>query len=150
MVTAEATVEEPERRHDLHGVTLLHPGHRVAARHALGPLQELVLRVRHDDGGAGRAGGHVEFHQVLAINAVHLQRIRLAEVLLREERQLLQVVERLHVLRRTDPALLQAYAVEVVLPHALQRLLQALQLDLRVLVTTQRFRSSIPHAHGSF
>ena len=147
VVEAEAAVEKTERRDDLERVALLKPSHRVAACHALCPLEEVVLRVRHDDWRAGRAGRHVELEKLFPVHAVHLERIGVAEIVLREEGKLRKVVERLHVLGRAKAALFKPLAVELVAPHAGQRLLQSLKLHLRVFVARQRFLLAVPHRH---
>ena len=76
----------------------------------------------------------MELHQVLPVHTAHLQRIRLTEVVLREKRQLRQVIKALDVFGRTDSAALEPRTVEVVRPHAAEGLLQPLQLDFRILV----------------
>ena len=124
MVAAEAAVEEAEGRHDLKGVALLEARHREAPRHALGPLVEVVLRVGHDDRRARRAGGHVELEEILTIHAIHLQRIGLSEIVLGQERKLLKVVQRLHVLWRGHAASLQTRPIELIPPNTRERLLQ--------------------------
>ena len=120
VIEAEAAVEKPERRDDLERIALLESSHRVAARHALSPLQKVVLRIRHDDWRAGRAGRHVELEEVLPVHAVHLERIGVTEIVLREERQAGEVVERLYVLGRAKAAFFKPLAIELVAPHAVQ------------------------------
>ena len=149
VVAAETTVEETERRHDLERVARLEAGHREAAGHAVGPLVQVVLRVGHDDGRARGAGRLVELQELLARHRAHLERVGVAEVVLREERDALQVVERLHVLRAAEAAALQQLAAPFAHPYAAERLLQPLQLDVRVLVAAHRLGFTVPEFHHS-
>ena len=98
VVATEAAIEEAEGWHDLDGVAMFHSGHGVATRHTFGPLKEVVLCIGHDDGRAGGAGGHVEFHQVFAVDAIHLEWIGFAEIFLCKEREFCEVIERLHII----------------------------------------------------
>ena len=144
VIASETSIEKTERRHNLERIALLKTRHREAARHALRPLVQVVLGVRHDDRRAGGAGGHVELEKITPVDAVHLERIRLAEILLGEERKLGEVVKRLQVLGVREAALLQALAVEFVLPYAAETLLQAFELHLRVFVAAHRLSRAIP------
>ena len=91
----------------------IEPGHVVAAGHALGPLVEVVVGVGHHHRRAGRAGAHVHLAQLGLVHAQHPQRIRLAEILLVDERQVADVLRKLDV-GGLDPRLVHLRPVEVV------------------------------------
>ena len=150
VIATEASVEETKRRHDLERIALFEPRHREAARHALRPLVEVVLGVRHDDRRSGGAGRHVEFEEIASIHAIHFERIRLTEILLREERKLRKVVKRLKILGIREPALLKTVAIEIILPYATETLAQAFELHLRVFVTAHSLGRTIPKYILSF
>jgi hypothetical protein len=73
---------------------------RKAAHHHVGPDLHVLLRVGDDDGLAGRAGRGVQAHDVLHRAGEQAEGIGVAQIRLHRERQLGDVVERAHVLRR--------------------------------------------------
>ena len=86
----------------------------------------------------------MELKKIPPVEAVHLEGIRLAEILLREERKLCEIIKRLQVLRICEAALLQTVTVEFVLPYAAKTLLQALELHFRVFVAAHGLSRAIP------
>ena len=66
----------------------------------------------------------MELEEILTIHAIHLQRIGLSEIVLGQERKLLKVVQRLHVLWRGHAASLQTRPIELIPPNTRERLLQ--------------------------
>ena len=147
VITAEAAVEKAERGHNLKRVALLKPRHRIAARHALGPLVQIVLGVRHDDGRTGRAGGLMELHKFPAIDAVHFKRIGIAEIVLGEKRKFRKIVQRFDIFRRRYALYGEPLAVKVVAPDSAKGFLKPLQLQSGQFIAGQRFSSSVPHSH---
>ena len=111
VVAAEPAVEEPEPRRDLADVVRLRAGHRITARHALGPLPEVGRGIRHDHRGSGRPARHVHFGKVLPVDAAHPERIFAPEIFLAHRRQFRKVVEAAE-LRDVDPGPFEVFREE--------------------------------------
>ena len=77
-------------------------GHRHRPGHQLGPRVEVGLGVTDDRGLAVGAARRVHAHDLLAGNREQPERIALAQVVLDEERDLAQVLERGDVARLGD------------------------------------------------
>ena len=65
--------------------------HLVAALEELGPVLDVLLRVGDDDRRAGRARGGVDAHDLLLRHRGDAERIRVAQLFLVRERQLLKI-----------------------------------------------------------
>ena len=134
---------------DLHGVVLRHARAAKAAGHALGPHLDVALGVAGDDGLAGRAGGGVDAHDLRAGRGKGAVRVVVAQVALIHEGQELQVRKGADVLG-LYALLLHPLAVEGdVGVHAVDGLLQPLELNALQRLAVDGFHGTIPvHRHN--
>ena len=127
VVQAERAGEQAVAERDLDDVLIRHAGRRAQPRHIVRPVVEVVLRVRADGRLARRARGGVDAHDVLHRARQHPERVVVADIVLRRERYVLDVRERLDPVARGDPGGLQALVVKrhvvvAVVDHAAQPL----------------------------
>ena len=113
----------------LDDVPLMQPAGGEAAQHDVGPDLDVLLRVGDDDGFAGRAAGGVQAHDLLHRAGEQAERIGVPQVGLARERQLGQILQRLHVLRRHPPFLHPFAEQGDVIVGALHDGLEPLQLQ---------------------
>ena len=93
---------QPAREHAvsrriLEDVARAQPHHIEAARHGIGPFVEILLRVQDHRGRPRRAARRMEAHNAAQRDGGHLERIAVAQILFRRERDPAQVGQRPYV-----------------------------------------------------
>jgi len=135
----QAAGKEAVLEGDLHEVVLGDPGGREHARGERRPVLDVVLRVSHHDGPPGSPRRGVDADDVFQRHREHVVGIAGVQVLLRGERQLLEVAHRTN-LPDINPGGIEALPVERHIPvHPVERHLQALDLELLQLVARHGF-----------
>ena len=123
--------------------------HVDAAREALAPVLEVVGGVADDRCLAGRAGGGVDAGDVALGNGEKAERIAVAHVLLGEEGELDEIIERFQI-AGDDAGLREALAVERdVLVGMREGALHAIELQLAQLLDGHRLNVWL-EVHGRF
>ena len=152
VVQAEAAGEQAVAVGDVHEVVLRAADADDAARRARRPDLDVVLRVADDRLLARRARGRVDARELLARHGEQAERVGVAQVRLRRERQLRDVFDAADVAGQ-QPHLVKALLVKRhVFIAAVHDLHKALRLDLpqRLTVGTFDFRIVILHGNNSF
>ena len=97
VLEAEAAGEHTVAGGVLEHVLRAASNHPETAGYGIGPFVEILLRMQDDRGIAGGAAGRVQAHAFVKRNRSQTERIGVAKILLRGERDLLEVIERTDV-----------------------------------------------------
>ena len=119
----------------LHGGVLVAIADGKAARKTLAPMLQIVVRAPDDRGLTGGAGRGMQAHDLRSRHSEQPVRVVVAHILLQDERELRDVLERFQV-ARFDAGVLEALLIERnVVIRILHTPFHALKLQIAQLLT---------------